>query len=59
MNKLSYEQFASGSTLTYYGHMLIKGLKERHYVETEVLPTDRRHAGENLFPTGGSGVFVF
>jgi hypothetical protein len=32
---------------------------EGDYDETEVLPTDRRHAGENLFPTGGGGVFVF
>jgi hypothetical protein len=39
--------------------MLIIESVEGDYAETEMLPTDRRHAGENLLPTGGGGVFVF
>jgi hypothetical protein len=45
--------------LTYYGHMLIIATKERNLAETEVLPKNRRYAGENLFSAGGSGAFVF
>lgn len=44
--------------LTYYEHMLIMPIQGEADVKTEVLQTDRRHARENLFPTGGSGIFV-
>jgi hypothetical protein len=45
------------SALTYYEHMLIMVPNENNHAETEVLPTYRRHARENMFPTGGSVVF--
>ena len=45
MDGLNNKQFSFFSVLTYYGHMLIINAVEGDHVETEVLPTDRRHAG--------------
>ena len=47
MNHLQAEKNAA---LTYYEHMLIINDGEGEYDETEVLPSDRRHAGEDVFP---------
>ncbi len=45
LNHLKTGKNGRCSALTYYEHMLIINAVEGEYDETEVLPSDRRHAG--------------
>src|SRR3989339_1442757 len=51
-------KWAASWVLTYNEHMLIMLIKECNHDETEVLPSDRRHAGEDVFPAGGGDAFI-